>query len=175
MQVMKVFFFFITIFLTTSGVASNERIPEYSRHYDPARDPFQDGREAIANAVATQRRILIELGGNWCAWCKKLDRFISDNKMVNKKLYDHFVVLKVNVSEENNNREFLASFPKTRGYPHFFVSHTDGSVLYSKDTAELLDKGRYSEQRFLDFIERWRLRNDEGYEGRQQAVLKVHE
>ena len=73
-----------------------------------------------------------------------------------KKLYDNFVVLKVNVSDENDNHEFLSTFPKTLGYPHFFVSGSDGAVLYSKDTTELLEDGQYSERRFLDFIERWR-------------------
>lgn len=155
MQAIKYFLLVITLLIATSADADSKLIPEYSRHYDPKRDPFEDGRDAIANAQATQRRILIELGGNWCAWCKKMDRFISENKIVKTKLYENFVVLKVNVSDENDNHEFLSTFPKTLGYPHFFVAKSNGSVLYSKDTAELLENGQYSEQRFLEFIQRW--------------------
>ncbi|WP_172597749.1 thioredoxin family protein [Sulfuriflexus mobilis] len=153
---MKHLLLIIAFFITTAAAADVERLPEYSRIYDPNRDPFVDGREAIANAQATQRRILIELGGNWCAWCNKLERFIAGNKTVKAKLYENFVVLKVNVSDENENREFLSAFPRVIGYPHFYVSRSDGSVLYSKDTAELLENGEYSAQRFLAFIERWR-------------------
>ena len=156
MQAMKLLLLFLFITIPPSAIADSELIPDYSRSYDPKRDPFVDGRKAIRNAHVTKRRILIELGGNWCAWCKKMDRFINENKKVKKKLYESFVVLKVNVSDENDNREFLSSFPRTLGYPHFFVSERDGSVLYSKDTAELLENGEYSEKRFLEFIERWR-------------------
>lgn len=156
MQIMKSLLFFVFIIIAPLANASSELIPDYSRNYDPTRDPFADGRKAIINAQQTKRRILIELGGNWCAWCKKMDRFIAENRKIKKKLYESFVVLKVNVSDENDNHEFLSSFPKTLGYPHFFVSGRDGSVLYSKDTAELLENGEYSEKRFLEFIERWR-------------------
>ena len=159
MQVMKALLFCFALIAATPIVAADERIPDYSQHYDPERDPFADGRDAIANATATQRRVLIELGGNWCAWCKKLERFINSNKRVKKKLYDHFVVLKVNVSDENQNHEFLATFPKVTGYPHFFITHSDGSVLTSKDTAGFLQEGEYSERRFLRFIDLWGINN----------------
>jgi thioredoxin-related protein len=171
MQVMKVLSIFVSIIIATTAIAASELIPEYSRHYDPKRDPFHDGRDAIANAMATQRRILIELGGNWCAWCKKLDRFIENNQTVKNKLYDNFVVLKVNVSDENDNHEFLSTFPKTLGYPHFFVSDSNGAVLYSKDTAELLENEQYSEQRFLEFIERWRRKDKNGKENTQVVFI----
>mgnify|MGYP000486279140 CR=1 FL=1 len=169
MWVIKHFLFVTVLLIATSAAADNKLIPDYSQHYDPKRDPFADGREAIVNAQATQRRILIELGGNWCAWCKKMDRFISENKIVKTKLYENFVVLKVNVSDENDNHEFLSTFPQTFGYPHFFVTESDGSVLYSKDTVELLESGQYSEQRFLEFIERWRKKDD------RQTALTAHE
>lgn len=152
------------------AAAESRDLPGYSRHYDPQRDPFADGRDAIEKAAASQRRILIELGGNWCAWCKKLDRFIAEHEIIKKKLYENFIVLKVNVSDENDNHEFLSAFPKTFGYPHFFVAHSDGSVLHSKDTAELLEDGKYSEQRFLDFIEHWRIKESAVINGNGTAL-----
>lgn len=156
MRVMKYFFLCFTFLVMTSAVADSDVAPDYSRHYDPKRDPFEDGHAAITNARMTQRRILIELGGNWCAWCKKMEQFISGNETVKKKLDENFVILKINVSDENDNREFLAVFPQIFGYPHFFVTDSNGEVLYSKDTAELLEGGQYSEARFLEFIEHWK-------------------
>ncbi len=129
--------------------------PPWSRAYDPARDPFADGREAIALAQATGRRVLIELGGDWCVWCHRLDRFLERNPEVGAALERRFVLLKVNVSEENGNDEFLAGLPRVAGYPHLFVADGDGTVIHSQDMGELVEGGRYSAERFLAFVERW--------------------
>lgn len=42
-------------------------LPAYSQGYDAARDPFSDGRAALRLATDRQRKVLIEVGGNWCS------------------------------------------------------------------------------------------------------------
>lgn len=130
-------------------------LPEYSKVYDPARDPFQDGRDALELARKTDRLVLIEVGGEWCAWCHVLDRFIRDNRDVYDTLYGNYVVLKVNVSDENDNREFLSGLPKTNGYPHLFITRNDGSVIYSTDVTRLVKDGRFVHERVMAFLEHW--------------------
>ena len=130
-------------------------LPEFSKAYDPGRDPVADGKEALEFARQTNRRVLIEAGGNWCNYCKALDRFIAENATVKNSLYERFVVLKVNVSDTNENEEFMSALPKTFGYPHFFIAESNGTVIYSDDTTGLLDNGKYSEQRFIDFLDKW--------------------
>ena len=49
------------------------QLPAYSQGYDPARDPFSDGRAALRLAMETRRKVLIEVGGDWCSWCHVLD------------------------------------------------------------------------------------------------------
>ena len=136
-------------------------LPAYSRHYDPARDPFADGRAAIELAKKTQRRILIEVGGNWCKWCHVLDKFIKNDAEIEQALYQTFVVLKVNVSDENSNEKFLAAFPKNLGYPHMYVADMDGKVLHSQDTAAFLVNLKYSKVKFLAFLKRWKFKENE--------------
>ncbi len=133
-------------------------LPAYSIHYDPQRDPYQDGHAAIKLANATQRRVLIEVGGDWCKWCHVLDKFLDDNPDIKTKLHQTFVMLKVNVSDENENREFLKAFPKPLGYPHMYIAENDGNILLSKDTAEFLNNGSYSRERFLEFFDQWALK-----------------
>lgn len=130
-------------------------IPEYSKAYDPSRDPFADGKEALQYAQQTNRRVLIEVGGDWCSYCKVLDYFINNNPTIKNSLYERFVVLKVNISDENDNKEFISGLPKTFGYPHIFITENDGTVILSKDTSQLLQNGKYSEQRFIDFLDEW--------------------
>ncbi|HID49486.1 MAG TPA: DUF255 domain-containing protein, partial [Chromatiales bacterium] len=111
---------------------------------------------ALQLARHTGRRVLIEVGGDWCSWCRVLDRFLAEHKTLREKLDRHFVVLKVNVSDENDNAEFMAGLPRPLGYPHLYVSDPEGRILFSKDSGELLVNGRYSVQRFNDFIDRWK-------------------
>lgn len=131
-------------------------LPAYSQGYDPARDPFSDGRAALKLAQQTNRRVLIEVGGNWCSWCLQQDKFLRENPMLFEQLHRHFVVLKVNVSEKNDNADFMAGFPKPLGYPHIYIAEADGKIIFSKDTAQLLEDSRYSVSRFQQFIHRWK-------------------
>lgn len=143
----------------SATVSETTLLPKYSTHYDVKQDAFKDGAAAVKLATKTQRRILIELGGNWCSWCKKMDVFFDNNPDIKKQLHETFVMLKINVSNENDNAEFLKAFPKPLGYPHMYVSEYNGSVLLSKDTAEFLENGKYSRQAFLNFFERWNIKN----------------
>lgn len=135
-------------------------LPVYSQGYDPARDPFSDGRAALQLAKDTQRKVLIEVGGNWCSWCHVLDRFLNEHPSLRTRLHEIFVLLKVNVDESGDNEEFLSIFPKALGYPHMYVTDKDGTILFSQDTAEFLRDGKYSEQRFQAFLARWSMKHD---------------
>lgn len=134
---------------------TSNNIPEYSVNYYDTRDPFADAGQAIALAKATNKRIMIKVGGQWCGWCNAMTAFIKDNPDVAKELYENFVVLKVNVSDSNENEKFMAGLPPTQGYPHIFVSSSDGKVLLSKDTLELVNEGEYSKAAWLAFIAKW--------------------
>ncbi|MCW8956153.1 MAG: thioredoxin family protein [Gammaproteobacteria bacterium] len=132
-----------------------DNLPQYSVIYDPQRDPYQDGRAAIKLAQASNRQVLIEVGGDWCSWCHILDRFLEQNPDIKQKLHQTFVMLKVNVSDSNDNHQFLAAFPRPLGYPHMYIAGKDGDILLSKDTADFLNNGKYSRQQFLDFFSQW--------------------
>jgi len=123
--------------------------------YDPTRNAAADLDETITRAKQSGTRILLEVGGNWCGWCRALDKFIHDTPPVAGALRGNFIIMKVNMSEENRNQEFLGRFPKIKGYPHIFVLETDGTLLHSQDTGPLEERKSYSERVFLDFVTRW--------------------
>lgn len=153
MRKVSLFFFFFV--LSLHSVTASE-LPGYSTGFDPSRDAFADGRDAIKRAKATNRLILIELGGDWCKWCHKFDRFLNKNPAIKKELHETFVLLKVNVSDENYNSEFLKVFPRPYGYPHMYITQSNGKLLHSKDTAQFTIKGQYSAERFKEFFKRWK-------------------
>ena len=146
------------LFLVSLQSVLADQLPEYSLKYDPKRDAFQDGRDAIKLAKETNRRILIEVGGDWCKWCHVLDRFLNKNPDIKKQLHQTFVFLKVNVSDENYNDDFLKVFPRPLGYPHMYVTEKDGNLLLSKDTADFFVNRKYSVKRFNAFFKRWAIK-----------------
>ena len=158
-------FLFLLVFLLPiisysvddTGYFTHISLPEYSKAYDPERDPFADGNSALKNAKETKRRVLIEVGGDWCSWCIMLEKFIVNTPEVYQRLHDNFVVLKVNHSDENNNEQFLKDLPKITGYPHVFIAEEDGSVVYSGNIVHLLENGKYSKERFNFFLDKWSL------------------
>lgn len=150
--------------LATQSMAAS-KLPPYSLSYSPTRDPFADGRDALMLAHQTKRRVLIELGGSWCGWCMALEQTIASDQQVSEQLHRYFVVLKVNISEENENADFLTGLPPNRGYPHIYVAGVDGQIIHSQDTGKFLTDGRYDARRILAFIERWR----------QPTIEKRHE
>ena len=136
-----------------------QQLPVYSLGYDPNRNALQDGRDAIKLAKSTNRRILIEVGGEWCKWCHVLDRFLNNNVEIKKQLHQTFVLLKVNVSDENDNHEFLKVFPRVLGYPHIFVTESNGNLLLSKDISQFFVNGDYSVEQFEAFFKRFRIKS----------------
>ncbi len=130
-------------------------LPEYSKVYDDQRDPFKDATAALILAKETNRNVLIEIGGNWCTWCHKMDTFLLKNPKVYQSLHSKYVLLKINVSDSNENAAFMASLPPVLGYPHMYVSTASGKMLLSKDTAELQDNHSYSKDYWLAFLGKW--------------------
>lgn len=123
--------------------------------YDPARDPFADLEAAKAEAQRSGRNILLDIGGDWCSWCHILDDFIGDNQDIADALRQNYVVVKINVSEENENQAFMAQYPAVAGYPHFYILDSQGSLLQSQNTAELEQGSSYNHDVFLGFLHTW--------------------
>ena len=130
-------------------------LPEYSQVYDEQRDPFSDANAALTLAQKTNRNVLIEIGGNWCTWCHKMDAFLLENPSVYQALHSKYVLLKISVSDANENESFMKSLPPVLGYPHMYVSTASGKMLLSKDTAELQDDNGYSKEIWLTFLNQW--------------------
>ena len=123
--------------------------------FDPKRDPKADLAEALVLASKTGKRIILDVGGEWCSWCVHMDKFIATHVALNKLRDDNFVWLKVNFSEENENPAFLALYPEPLGFPHIYVLDAEGKLLRSQDTS-LLEAGEtYSLRKFTRFLKKW--------------------
>jgi len=123
--------------------------------FDPTRNAAADLQNAVTKATAENKRIILDVGGEWCVWCRIMDYYLIENKDLGKIVDENFVWLKINMSEENENKEFLEKYPEIKGYPHLFVLEKDGTFLHSQDTAPLEEKKSYNKQRFAEFLTKW--------------------
>ena len=126
-----------------------------TQRYDPKRNAEQDIRNAIVDAQKTGKRILLEVGGEWCSWCHVLDRYFRDQSGLRALRDRSYITLKVNVSPQNENKAALSKYPDVPGYPHFFVLDTDGKLLHSQKTYALEDGDSYNLVRFTEFLQKW--------------------
>lgn len=127
--------------------------------FDPLRDAETDIKNAMLDARNMQKRIILDVGGEWCIWCKRLDRLISSNDELKKNLYDNFIVVKVNYSDENKNEKVLSKLPKIDNYPHFFVLDSNGDLLHSQSTTKFEVRQSYSLDKLLAFLNDWKIKN----------------
>jgi thiol:disulfide interchange protein len=144
--------------IAAAGASIVNQQPLYSQVYDPKRNAFDDGRAALELAKQTNRRVMIEVGGDWCVYCHIFDRFIKSDKEVAGQFFDTFVLLKVNYSDENTNKEFLSNFKGIDGYPYIFITESNGKVIYANDMREMTIKGKPSKEKMLRFLNHWRLK-----------------
>ena len=123
--------------------------------FDPKRDPASDLETAKVEAQRGGKRVLLDVGGEWCSWCHILDKFVEGDAEIRSFRDANYVWMKVNYSEENENQAFLSKYPEIKGYPHLFVLDADGKLLHSQFTGEL-EKGKgYDRDKFFAFLKAW--------------------
>jgi len=138
-----------------SGQESKTHSTVMPSKYDPARDANKDINDAVAEAKRTGKRVLLDVGGEWCVWCHRMDSFIEQNADLAKILEQHYVVVKINVDPKNRNQAVLSHYPNVPGYPHLFVLDMNGKLLRSQDTSELEAGKSYDLERFKSFLAKW--------------------
>lgn len=123
--------------------------------YDPSRDPVKDVQAAIPMAQSAHKRIMLEVGGEWCVWCHIMDAFYDAHPDLLKLRDDHYILVKVNMSQENENKAFLGQYPEIPGYPHVFILDSDGKLVQSQNTSELEEGESYNLGKFTAFLQKW--------------------
>ena len=128
--------------------------------YDPQRNADQDIRDAVVEAKRSHRRILLEVGGEWCIWCHRLDDFFAAHPDLTSVRDKNFVTVKINFSEENPNKEVLSRYGPISGYPYIFVLDSDGKLVRSQETGVFEEGKSYVEERLMTFLTHWATHNE---------------
>ena len=113
---------------------------------------------ALKRAAATNRRVLVDFGGNWCGDCKVLD--INFHKPENAALLESkFVLVHVNVGDKGIDANFDVAerygIPLKKGVPALAVLESDGRLVYSQKNGEFEDMRKMDPKSVHDFLTQW--------------------
>jgi|SRR5215204_3966658 len=148
MKVLVLFFLFLSI-----RAYGNDT----TKLYNPAANVSRDVTAAMAKAKKEKKNVLLQVGGNWCVWCYRLNSFILTDSTLKKLINDNYVFYHLNYSPENKNLDYLKKlgYPQRFGFPVLVVLDADGKQLHTQDSA-LLEKGNgYDEGKVKSFLRNW--------------------
>lgn len=125
--------------------------------YNPKANAAADLRAAQTHATKEGKQILLQIGGNWCTWCMKLDRLFRSNRRIDSLLKADYVFVHVNYSKENMNEAFLATlgFPQRFGFPVLVILDSKGNRLHTQDSGLLESNGAHDPDKVMTVLSQW--------------------
>lgn len=123
-----------------------------STTYDPKRSGQLDIARAEVEAERTHKKVLIFVGGEWCAPCMALERELAKNPKLTALLSDTFVVVHISATEENTNQCARKNLPNGNAYPWVYVFDAKGKLVGSHNPADWQSFEGFDSQRIESFL-----------------------
>ncbi|NVO01588.1 MAG: thioredoxin family protein [Bacteroidetes bacterium] len=148
----KSFFVAVIIFVSFSVFGQVKEVI-----YHPESNAETELSNAISKAKAENKNILVQVGGNWCKWCLRFNKFCHDTLAIDSAIKANYVVLHVNYSKENENFELLQKFdnPQRFGFPVLLILDSKGNRLHTQDSGFLESGEGYDKDKVLTFLKQW--------------------
>lgn len=139
--------------------------PEYPSKgpdiYDPQADGEQDIARALQLAKTEQKHVLLQLGANWCIWCRRLHQTLAETPAIAAALRENYVVVAVDVNRRDGKKRNVAvneryGNPIQHGLPVLLVLDAEGRLLTTQETGSLENGGDgHDPEKILAFLRRW--------------------
>ena len=130
--------------------------------YDPAANADMQVKEAVAQASKEGKHVMLQIGGNWCIWCVRLNAFEHADAKIDSLIKKDFILVHVNYSPENYNLELLKKleFPQRFGFPVLVILDAKGRRIHTQDSGmlEALKNDKniyYDQQKVYGFLTKW--------------------
>ena len=126
--------------------------------YDPFADAAADVEAACKLARETNKRVLIEFGGNWSEGSCELGVLLKENAEVSVAVKQDFVLVFVDSETEHGRQLHEKYVPKKQrnSIPHLTVLDASGKLLKNQKTTEFeTDDDDYSVPKLKAFLAEW--------------------
>jgi len=125
--------------------------------YNPAANAIDGIANAVAQAKKEKKFVLIQAGGNWCSWCLRFNKFVTDDAQLDSIVKASFIVYHLNYSKENLNKEVFAKYgyPQRFGFPVFIILDGKGKRLHTQNSSYLEEGKSYNKDKVFGFFKDW--------------------
>ena len=124
--------------------------------YHPEANPFDDLNSALASARAGHKKVIVQVGGNWCRWTRALDTLYQTDSAIHKLLQEHYEFVRVNYSDETHNDDFISTLGETNGIPFIFILDNTGKVLHAQETGALEEGNGHNRDKVYNLYNQWK-------------------
>ncbi|MGB8602029.1 MAG: thioredoxin family protein [Rhizomicrobium sp.] len=125
--------------------------------YDVNANAQKDVDAAFARARKNHKRVLIDMGGNWCPDCLILANLMRLPEM--QRFIDaHFEVVAVDIGRFDKNQDIPARFGikgRLPGVPAVVIAEPDGTFVNPGKISALSDARHMSAQAIADWLAGW--------------------
>ncbi|MBI1212732.1 MAG: thiol reductase thioredoxin [Alphaproteobacteria bacterium] len=124
--------------------------------YDSRVDADAAVAATIARAKASGKRVLIDLGGNWCTDCRILAA-VMELPELKAFVAEHYEVVEIDVGRMNKNMQIPARYGVTKleGVPTVLIVEPDGKLINATNAADLADARSMNPQGIANWLARW--------------------
>jgi uncharacterized protein YyaL (SSP411 family) len=152
---MKKAFIILNLILLTASYLFSQTVAV--NIYNPNANAREDIAIAVKQAKAENKQVLLQIGGNWCPWCIKLDGFMAQDPQIDSLLKADYVRVMVNYSKENKNMEIMKMLgnPQRFGFPVLVILDRDGIRLHTQDSWYLEKDKYYDKEKLMHFLMMW--------------------
>ena len=130
---------------------------ELPKVYDEKADAMSQIDQALDEARESGRFVICQVGGNWCPWCLRFAKFITEDEEIANVVKENFVYIHVNTSKANKNEEALRRLgnPGRFGYPVLVILDDEGRVMHIQNSSYLEEGNSYNHKKVLEFFLNW--------------------
>jgi uncharacterized protein YyaL (SSP411 family) len=142
--------------------------------YNESADAKADIAAAVGRAKAEDKRVLLDIGANWCGWCYLLHDLFESDKLVHPIVNAEYEVVMVDIGDGKKNAELLDSYGiKTRGVPYLAVLDAENKILTQQETGALEDGPKHDPAKVAAFLNQWKAEPQDANQVLADALAKA--
>ncbi len=125
--------------------------------YNPDADAKAEIAAAATKAKEENKHVFIQIGGNWCGWCKLFHELTTTDEELKNYIDANYEVIHLNYSKENENLDVLESlnFPQRFGFPVFVILDGNGKRIHTQSSGYLEEGKGHSKKLVMEFLQSW--------------------